>query len=97
MKYEVVKFAKFSVNPETILQTLPQYKQPWPDHWSIVCVQRDYGLASLTNTPNDIHAWIKENATGATDTYPLFNGDVLVAFEDKSDSLIFKISIDGAV
>ena len=100
MKHDEVKFTKFSVNPEDIITSLPQYKSHWPASWTVVCVSRQTSFSTINlgqSSSLDIHTWLKEQATAKTDIFPMPNGDTLIGFEDESDALLFKISINGAV
>ena len=99
MRYEDVHFSKFAVKPDEIISTLPQNQSHWSLDWEVVVVNRPTVLFSMSghyDVMNEIKAWLKEQATARYEVMKV-NDFYLVAFEDKSDAILFKISIDGAI
>lgn len=99
MRFEKVHFANFHVDPEEHLRDLPQYKTRfWPIGWSIILVKRrpDFDLFS-GSVVSRLTDWAKEQAQAGWDWCSTSDGDYLVAFEDDTDAILFKVSFDGAV
>jgi len=85
MLFEDVKFAKFSINPDEIMASLPQYRQAsWPVEWTIV--------AMLNGDVQLVIKWLIENATSAHDVHMSDCGKILVGFQDITDATLFKLS-----
>ncbi len=90
MLFNQVNFRKFSLNVEEIIDTLPAYRPIyWPEDWEIVCVP--HGNEYL------ILEWGKERLAGQMNLVGCHNGDVLVAFSDPTDAILFKISYQNGV
>ncbi len=85
MIFNEVHFAKFSINPEEITNTLPEYKPvTWPKSWDVIRLVAD---------TNSILNWMEEFATGAYDIFPVVShNETLIAFEEATDAMLFKIS-----
>ena len=86
MLFEKVNFTKFSIDPREIMRSLPQYQPAcWPLDWDIVCIPN----GDLAN----IMKWAMEYTQSAYDVCSdPSSGTVLVAFEDLTESVLFKIS-----
>lgn len=101
MRYGRVKFANFVVDADKTIETLPQFQKPfWEKEWSLVLVEHDKDFSLSTTTPNmslsvRITEWLKREAQGQWDTCVMNHG-YMVAFEDETDSILFKISIGAA-
>lgn len=101
MRYGRVKFANFVVDADKTIESLPQYQTAfWDKEWALVLVEheKDFSL-SISNPTLSLSAritdWLKREAQGRWDICSMNHG-YMVAFEDETDSILFKISI-GAV
>lgn len=85
MRFTEVHFKKFSVEPDTIFSTLPEYSPPfWPIDWDIAVIQ--------TLEAESIYEWAKGKLVGKMDVFNSYDGNILVGFSDPTDMLLFKIS-----
>jgi hypothetical protein len=85
MLIDQVHFAKFSVDPQPLIDALPAYKPvAWGDDWEVACVPQ--------GNAHTIYEWAKEHIEGRIDLVQCHDGSVLVGFTDPTDAILFKIS-----
>lgn len=83
-------FKKFVVDTEAIIGTLATHKPvAWGSDWEVVCIPKGDTTA--------IYEWAKDRLEGRIDVTDCHNGDVLVAFTDATDAILFKISYQNGV
>lgn len=88
MQINEVHFKKFSVEPKTIMASLPKYsKLYWPDDWTVVYV------GDVVNA-DAVWGWSKEAASGSVELVHHPSGGIFVGFSDSTDAILFKLSYD---
>lgn len=86
MLFEKVNFAKFSIEPDEIMRSLPQYKPMfWERDWEIVCIPN--------GDKQTVIQWALEYAQSPYDIISVpATDELLVAFEDETEAMLLKIS-----
>jgi hypothetical protein len=87
MIIDQARFRKFSISTEPLVASLSA-NQPafWPLDWEIVSV-------APTSAEDDLYERVYQNSAGPVSFATCHTGDVLIAFSDPTDALMFKVSV----
>lgn len=84
MQFDKVNFRKYSIDPKGLIDCVPEGAPIfWDDDWTVFFV---------TNTQSEIRKWCNENVLGQFDIV-ITNGGLYIAFEDRTEAVLFKLSI----